>query len=363
VKKLNTTNIVEKNKIINDLISPEKILKNIDDFEITSKKDYFSVSSKTKELTKEYSGIPATKQEKYIIQTEYVKSLNAMKVNDVKISKNYRNTGAGKALYKIAIKDAFDKKLNFVSDNSISESALRVYKSLEKEGFEISYNKNVTTKKRDFGNDKQRGNQIVSNDPKIPVVTIKNKFTKEQKVIKEKIVEDIKTIDTPESLKRDPALPNEVVTKINEAVVKFIQEENIKLVPTKEKPLSLQMQEILLSDKYETPYIIRRVAEDNKIPVERLINYIFPSASKSALELNAYSQSMRYLKTKLDPTGQIFGQSINPITHVIKRLDNLRRGLLVTRIATAVRNYVSQSSRITLDSLQKPNGLWITTNS
>jgi hypothetical protein len=46
----------------------------------------------------------------------------------------------GKALYKIAIKDAFDKKLNFVSDNSISESALRVYKSLEKEGFEISYN-------------------------------------------------------------------------------------------------------------------------------------------------------------------------------------------------------------------------------
>jgi hypothetical protein len=31
-EKLNTTNIVEKNKIINDLISPEKILKNIDDF-------------------------------------------------------------------------------------------------------------------------------------------------------------------------------------------------------------------------------------------------------------------------------------------------------------------------------------------
>jgi len=169
-----------------DIIADEKILKNIDDFEITSQKDYFSVSSKTKESIKEYSGIPASKQEKYIIQTEYSKDLNAMVVNDVKISKKYRNTGAGKALYKIAIKNAFDKKLNFVSDDSISESALRVYKSLEKEGFEVSYNKNVTTKKRNFGNDEQRGNQIVSNDSKIPVVTIKNKFKNVRKKPKDR---------------------------------------------------------------------------------------------------------------------------------------------------------------------------------
>ena len=169
-----------------DIIADEKILKNIDDFEITSQKDYFSVSSKTKESIKEYSGIPASKQEKYIIQTEYSKDLNAMVVNDVKISKKYRNTGAGKALYKIAIKNAFDKKLNFVSDDSISESALRVYKSLEKEGFEVSYNKNVTTKKKFFGNDEQRGNQIVSNDSKIPVVTIKNKFKNVRKKPKDR---------------------------------------------------------------------------------------------------------------------------------------------------------------------------------
>jgi hypothetical protein len=115
----------------------KQILKNIDDFVIDSKKDYFAIYSKTKELTKEFTGIPASQVEKFIIQAEYVKKLNAMQINDVKISKKYRNTGAGKALYKIAIKDAFDKNLDFASDNSISESALRVYKSLEKEGLKL----------------------------------------------------------------------------------------------------------------------------------------------------------------------------------------------------------------------------------
>ena len=169
---------------------------------------------------------------------------------------------------------------------------------------------------------------------------------------KEKIVEDIKTIDTPKEISRQPALSNEIVEQINNAAIKFIQEENIKLVPTKEKPLSLQIQEILLSDKYETPALIRRIAEDNKIPLDQFVNYIFPSVSKSAKELNAYSQSMRYLRSKLDPTGEIFGQSTSPVFSTLKRLDNLRRGLLVTRIATAVRNYASQTARITLDSLQ-----------
>ncbi len=45
------------------------------------------------------------------------------------------------------IKNAFDKGLDFASDNSVSESAMRVYKSLEKEGFNVIYNKNVKTSK------------------------------------------------------------------------------------------------------------------------------------------------------------------------------------------------------------------------
>jgi len=156
----------------------KQILKNIDDFVIDSKKDYFAIYSKTKELTKEFTGIPTSQVEKFIIQTEYVKNLNAMQINDVKISKKYRNTGAGKALYKIAIKDAFDKNLDFASDNSISESALRVYKSLEKEGFKVVYNKNIKVLKNEVKLDQGRGNQIQTKDGIAPVVIIKKPTSK-----------------------------------------------------------------------------------------------------------------------------------------------------------------------------------------
>jgi hypothetical protein len=256
-EKLDTTNILEKNKIINDIISPEKI-----------------------ETPK----------------TEF-------KVGDVIIIDNKGTTA-----------------------------------KITEQGF---FNKT----------DVEKGQYFVETiDGKKGKITLEK--LKEFNKQKEKIVEEIKTIDTPKEISRQPALSNEIVEQINNAAIKFIQEENIKLVPTKEKPLSLQIQEILLSDKYETPALIRRIAEDNKIPVEQFVNYIFPSVSKSAKELNAYSQSMRYLRSKLDPTGEIFGQSTSPVFSALKRLDDIRRGLLVTRIATAVRNYASQTARITLDSLQ-----------
>jgi len=158
------------------------------------------------------------------------------------------------------------------------------------------------------------------------------------------------TIDTPQTLQRSPALPVEVVQKVTDAAQKFFIEEGIKVDRT--KPISLQIQEVLLSDKYDTPTIIRRIAEDNKIPIEQFNNLIFPSVSQSAKELNLYSQASKYLRSKLDPTGEIFGQTGSPIMNNIKRLDNVRRGMLVTRLATSVRNYTSQTARITLDSLQ-----------
>jgi len=166
--------IVTSLKRTKELSKQENILKKIDSYDSKSKPDYFLIASRSKELTKEFSGVPASKLEKFILQSELNKNLDAMQITDVRISKSNRNVGAGKALYKLTLEDAFKKNLSLVSDNSVSKSALRVYKSLEKEGFEITYNKNVTTKKRDVGLDKERGDQIVSNDPKIPVATIKN---------------------------------------------------------------------------------------------------------------------------------------------------------------------------------------------
>lgn len=255
-EKLDTTNILEKNKIINDIISPEKV-----------------------ETPK----------------TEF-------KVGDVIIIDNKGTTA------KITRK-GFINKADIEKGQYFVETI-----------------------------DGKRG--------KITLEKIKE-FNKQ----KEKTSEQPKTIDTKESLNRSPALNENVVNKITEASVKFANEENIKLVPTKEKPISLQMQEIFLSDKYDTPYLIRKIAEDNKIPVDTFLNYVFPSVSQSAKEMAAWSRASRYLKDRLDPTGQIMSGD-GAFMNTIKRLDNLRRGLLVTRIATAVRNYASQTARITIDSLQ-----------
>ena len=182
--------------------------------------------------------------------------------------------------------------------------------------------------------------------------TIETNKIKEIVKAKDEVPQQPKTIDTIESINRSPALNQKLVDQITEASVKFANEENIKLVPTKEKPLSLQMQEIFLSDKYDAPYVIRKIAEDNKIPVDTFLNYIFPSVSRSAKEMAAWSRASRYLRDKLDPTGQLVAAGERPLFSILKKLDNIRRGLLVTRIATAVRNYASQTARITIDSLQ-----------
>jgi hypothetical protein len=165
--------IINNSKRTKELLNQENVLKKIDDFDVSSKSSSFKISSKTTELTKSYSGIPASQRKKFILQSEFNKKLNAMQVTNVEVLESYRGVGIGKSLYKLSLEDAFKKELDLVSDNSVSRSALRVYKALEKEGFEVTYNKNVTIKKRDVGLDKKRGDQILSNDLNIPVASIK----------------------------------------------------------------------------------------------------------------------------------------------------------------------------------------------
>ena len=149
-------------------------------------------------------------------------------------------------------------------------------------------------------------------------------------------------------LNRTPSLPIETTKKIIESSKKFFADENIVLDP--KKPISLQIQELWQSGKYDVPSIIRRIAEDNKITAEEFTNFIYPSVKESAKELNAYSQLAKYYKNQLDPAASF--DTGAGIYGTLKRLDNIRRGLMVTRLSTAVRNYISQGTRIGLDALQ-----------
>jgi len=203
----------------------------------------------------------------------------------------------------------------------------------------------------------RKKDQIIGESLNIKNITEQTNKVNEIINFKDKPIEEIKTIDTPASLKnRTPALPVETVNKFVDASLQFLKEENIKFVPEKNIPISKQMsakmQEVFLSDTYNVPFVIKMIAEDNKLAPKDFLDFIFPSVSQSAKEMAAWSKASRYIRNQLDPTGQLVQASGKPILHYLKRLDNLRRGLLVTRIATAVRNYGSQTMRVTTDSLQ-----------
>jgi hypothetical protein len=155
-------------------------------------------------------------------------------------------------------------------------------------------------------------------------------------------------IEPTSPLQRNPALPIETTKKITDAALKFFQEENIIL--DKKKPISLQIQELWQSGKYDVPSIISRIAENNKITPEEFTSYIYPSVRQSAKELNAFSQLAKAYKQRLDPNGTF--ETGSGTLGILKRLDNIRKGLLVSRLSTSVRNYVSQSARVGLETLQ-----------
>lgn len=158
----------------------------------------------------------------------------------------------------------------------------------------------------------------------------------------------IPKIEPITSLDRKPALQLDITKKITEAADKFFKEENIIL--DKKKPISLQLQELWQSGQYDIPTIIRRIAEDNKITYEQFTNFIYPSIRASAQELNAYSQLAKRYKEMLDPTNS-FDTGTGTLG-TIKRADNIRKGVLVTRLATSVRNYISQTTRLGLETIQ-----------
>jgi hypothetical protein len=216
---------------------------------------------------------------------------------------------------------------------------------------------NVTKRTQILDEIKSTNEKIAEGIPEIKIEIPKAEVPKIEIPKKEIPLETIPKIEIPKIepiaepisiADRKPALPLEVTKKITEAAAKFFKEENIIL--DKKKPISLQLQELWQSGKYDVPTIIRRIAEDNKITYEQFTNFIYPSIRASAQELNAYSQLAKRYKEMLDPTNS-FDTGTGTLGF-LKRLDNIRKGVLVTRLATSVRNYVSQSTRLGLETLQ-----------
>lgn len=65
---------------------------------------------------------------------------NTYQVVSVGVPADMQGQGIAKAMYKQAIADAVSDNKRFISDKSVSEEALQVYKSLEKDGYVFKYN-------------------------------------------------------------------------------------------------------------------------------------------------------------------------------------------------------------------------------
>jgi len=221
---------------------------------------------------------------------------------------------------------------------------------------------NVTKRTQILDEIKSTNEKIAEGIPEIKIEIPKEEIVKPEVVKPEIVKAEVPIAETPIleipkvepiaepilTLNRTPALQIETVKKITEATSKFFKEENIKLDP--KKPISLQLQELWQSGQYDIPTIIRRIAEDNKISYDEFTSFIYPSARQAGQELAFWSKVSKEYKQLLDPNSS-FDTGTNT-WNTIKRLDNIRRGSLVTRLSTTVRNYISQSTRVGLDVLQ-----------
>jgi len=216
---------------------------------------------------------------------------------------------------------------------------------------------NVTKRTQILDEIKSTNEKIAEGIPEIKIEIPKTEVTKVEIPKAEIPVVETTKIEIPKiepiaepiaTTQRTPALPIETVKKVTSAAEKFFKDENIIL--DKNKPISLQLQELWQSGQYDVPTLIKRIAEDNKITYEEFTRVIYPSVRSSAQELNAYSQLAKKYKEMLDPNSS-FDTGTGTLGY-LKRLDNIRRALLTSRLSTAIRNYTSQSARVGLDVVQ-----------
>ncbi|NBU99457.1 MAG: hypothetical protein EBS19_14825, partial [Spirochaetia bacterium] len=158
---------------------------------------------------------------------------------------------------------------------------------------------NVTKRTQVLDEIKSTNEKIAEGIPEIKIEIPKEEIVKPEIVKAEVPIAEIPKVEVPKveipkiepiaeptvTLQRTPALPIETVKKVTAAAEKFFKEENIILDP--KKPISLQLQELWQSGKYDIPTLIRRIAEDNKITYEEFTSAIYPSAREAGRELNA----------------------------------------------------------------------------
>ena len=204
---------------------------------------------------------------------------------------------------------------------------------------------------------KSTNEKIAEGIPEIKIEIPKEEIVKPEVVKPEIIKTEVPVTETPKiEIPQDTGIQLKELdvasmTKIKDAAIKFLKEENIKRDPT--KPVSLQIQELWLSGEYNVEYLIRKIAEDNKLTQHEFTSLIYPSGRISGQKLNRLSQIAKEWKKYVDPSDTLFETSRGTWYDNFQRLSNIWKGALVARLSTAVRNFETQAMRFTIEPLTK----------
>jgi predicted GNAT family acetyltransferase len=217
----------------------------LNDFkEISDDKSFFIASNR---MTDE--GI-----ESFKLETEVKNGVS--KVINSYVEPGLRGQGIAKAMYKMAILDAESKGLKFKSDNSISDKALNVYRSLEKEGYVFKYNtENAKTEVAYPENPTEKRNQIINKYESV-VELVSSPRNSNDIGRTETAPEVVANVRPDELVAQDTVAPT---TKTNEPINRDFEEANKILVTNPNLMVALDD-----GDRVSVRELMDNIAAENK---------------------------------------------------------------------------------------------------
>jgi hypothetical protein len=206
-------------------------------------------------------------------------------------------------------------------------------------------------------------NQQKISDSKNPIQEVdkigKEKFT-QAKELDEKIGPKPRTlegVEVPKEISK-PSLKKSVTDKVEKTALELLTEGKVARNPNIR--LNEQIADLIFTGRINDETFLT-ILKQNKITTKEFAKFFANNASDAGRTL----QSLSIIQAQLNKLNKVPGAK-NQFKEILgesdlldtqggfwRRLDNIRRGLMVTQLATAVRNFESQITRTGLGVLQK----------
>ena len=167
-------------------------------------------------------------------------------------------------------------------------------------------------------------------------------------------------VDVPEKIIK-PAIKSDLTNKIDRAAEEILTTGKIERNPN--LLISEQIADLITSPGRLTAKTFEDILKKYDVKLDEFASYYVGDIADAGRRLQSLSVISRKLneikklpdgKKAIEDISKVAGSSTNDLVGGFwRRLDNVRRGLMVTQLATAVRNFESQVTRVGVNTLQK----------